>query len=438
MNSSVFEKMRQLCQAALDVPLQEQRDVINGEFGFLSSALVVIFVATIARAYFDCQPGLAICKRLQKFYESMIGETKDDWRLKFIVWASIASLSGAVAWFCQMNALVKNAEVYQGNPDYLTSESLISSLKWSAGFDIAYSVGFLFLTAAQVAIFEFLKSNALVTVPFQGHIDQLERLLNRGVAQAPAFVHCSLLEKIIFRYATFALNLAGVGLRAASAVLALETAKEVSKLFKIEESSAPDMVKLKSDKEKLTLYFNQSRETTAVQLIVESVASLVIVIVVCCRCKCVFDSLRRSRSGDLNDANGALAAIPPHDENGRCCIISCLRPSQLPQDQRKSWTSYQWTVVFVVCTLIIRFIASVINAVTSWYALTDSCPRQPVSGKLDPCGSCQSFGALLWTWMVFYPHPHFAVILLSQPIFLVVALVCLCTSVRRLELNARR
>jgi hypothetical protein len=252
--------------------------------------------------------------------------------------------------------------------------------------------------------------------------------LNDGVfwGKALSFVYWSLLEKIIFRYATMALNLTGVGLRATSAVLALETAKEVSNWLPIEESSAPDIAKLKSDEKKLTLYFNQSRETAAEQLIVESVASLVIVIVVCCRCKCVFDSLRRSRSGNLNpdDPNGVPAAITPHAENGRCCIISCFRPSQQPQ----GWTTYQRTVVFVVCTLIIRFIASVVNAVTSWYALTDSCPRQPVSGKLDPCGSCQSFGALLWTGMVFCPHPHFAVILLSEPIFLVVAFVCLYTS----------
>jgi hypothetical protein len=215
-----------------------------------------------------------------------------------------------------------------------------------------------------------------------------------------------------------------------SVVFALDTAEEVSKLLKIEDSIAPNMAKLMSHEKSLTRYFNLSRQTVAEQLIVESVASLVIVVVVCCRCKCVFDSLRRSRSGNLNpdDPNGVPAAIPPHAENGRCCIISCFRPSQLPQDQRKSWTTYQWTVVFVVCTLIIRFIASVINAVTSWYALTDSCPRQPVSGKFDPCGSCQSFGALLWTWMVFTPHPHFAVILLSEPIFLVVALVCIHTS----------
>ena len=349
-----------MCQEALDRPIQQQRNEINGEFGFLSSALVVIFVATIARACFKCPSNLTIRRRLQKFCESMMGETQDDWRVKFIVWASIASLSGAVVWFCQMNALVKNAEFYEGTPDYLNS--LILSLQWSAIFDIAYSVGFLFLTAAQVAIFEFLKS--LHSLPFNRQFNNLNRpLLNRDVEQAPAFVYCSLLENAIFRYATLALNLAGVVLRSKSAVFALDTAKEVSKLLKIEDSIAPNMAKLMSHEKSLTRYFNLSRQTVAEQLIVESVASLVIVVVVCCRCKCVFDSLRRSRSGNLNpdDPNGVPAAIPPHAEYGRCCIISCFRPSQLPQDQRKSWTTYQWSVVFVVCTLIIRFIASVIN-----------------------------------------------------------------------------
>jgi hypothetical protein len=88
---------------------------------------------------------------------------------------------------------------------------------------------------------EFVKSNALHSFPFNRHINLIQPLLHRDVAPAPVFVYCSLLKNVIFRYATLALNLAGVGLRAKSAVFAFDTAEEVSKLLKTEDSSAPNM-----------------------------------------------------------------------------------------------------------------------------------------------------------------------------------------------------
>ncbi len=83
-------------------------------------------------------------------------------------------------------------------------------------------------------------------------------------------------------------------------------------------------------------------------------------------------------------------------------------------------TKSRWSknaVIVVAITFFIRFVFTVPYTAASETYITDDCK--------DPCGSCQSALALIWSWNVFAPHVRVAVVFISGPLVVIWVLFCM-------------
>jgi hypothetical protein len=373
-NGAKFTSQLQLwCLDAENVPFQQQRNAIYAEFSVLSS----VFLLTCVCAIF-CLYGRQIFlsnTTPQTFFKAFLSPT--TLCKLFLYLAAVGSAAGVASWMCNMFALVYNIDFFELARKHPThaAESLSRALVLSAAFDVIYAVEFWCLTFAKLLAFEYthaIKQELLSRVKFT--ID--------GKHKMWFFICLSVV---------FICNCGGVICR----VLAAWKASDASKndIFSPHLQLADD--------------FNSSRKYASYQLIFECVSLLAIVLYITLHLFNAFKSQERLDASArlLNaDSDAATKKSSAH--------TACRWP--------------QFAVGFVAITFCIRFCFTLLYTISSMSSLDDNCR--------DPCGSCQSFFAQIWSYSVFAPHARFACLLMSEPGVVLVVLFCL-KKLERLQCN---
>ena len=289
-------------------------------------------------------------------------------RKLFYWFAAVGSAAGVAAWICNMFALVYNIDFSEFVRKHPTraAESLSRALVLSAVFDVIYAVEFWCLTLAKLLAFEYthtIKQEMLSRVKFS--IDGKHRNW-----------FCGCLVIVIF------CNSCGVIFRVLAASKASDASKNV--LFSAPSQLADD--------------FNDSRKYASWQLIFECISLLTIVLYITLH---LFGTFKTQKL--LGVSEGILNA-----------------GSDAATEQSSAHTACRWpryAVVFVAFTFFIRLCFTVLYTAASWSSLDENCS--------DPCGSCQSFSAQIWSYSVFAPHARFALLLISEPGVVLWVLLCL-------------
>ena len=286
----------------------------------------------------------------------------------FLYLAVAGSAAGVAAWMCNMFALVYNIDFLELARKHPTRavQSLSRALVFSAVFDVIYAVEFWCLTFAKLLAFEYthaIKQEMLSRVKF-------------SIAGKHRNWFCGCLVIVIF------CNSCGVIFRVLAASKASDASKNV--LFSAPSQLADD--------------FNDSRKYASWQLIFECISLLTIVLYITLH---LFGTFKTQKL--LGVSEGILNA-----------------GSDAATEQSSAHTACRWpryAVVFVAFTFFIRLCFTVLYTAASWSSLDENCS--------DPCGSCQSFFAQIWSYSVFAPHARFALLLISEPGVVLWVLFCL-------------
>jgi hypothetical protein len=387
--SSSCPWLQQGCADALQAPLENQRIQIEIVYGFLAFCFIAVCSATCAVMY-RCARNAGVLHTTESL----------KWMRILSLSALTATLIGAAACVCNMNALVYNAEaIHYKRMDEIdrATESGSSALVWSAAFDITYSVQFFFGILTQITIFEYLillYDTSTKFVPIHTFRKCLENCfgmcngepntpvgdpLQQGllVLQQDALLnhnryYMHRMRRAIRLGAPLLCNIAGIVFGCVAAYEAIEAGHILAEI-----KNAPNFKALRADEKRLQRDFNASRASVANFLTCGCISQFFVVLML------------------FIERRHVLKNEPALDVN-----------------QKRVLT-------FVVIMASIRFSSSIIDAVSSTASLraSEKCG--------DPCGECQGCLALLWSFNVFFIYIRAALLFIFEPAFIVFALVCI-------------
>ncbi len=386
-NATQFNSiLQEWCERSENTPHDEQRIDIYTEFGLLSLAFFLAFVYVVRTIWHDKQdpltPGLFHILFRMAPLDFEKAESIPLSRKLFLRFAAVGTATGVASWLLNMQALVDNDEflslVTNNNQTAAAAASLSRALKFSAAFDSVYAIEFFCLTYAKFMAFRYALQQKMTVSKnyiFSNFYNDLSTIC------------LSLTDR---------LNFCGIIFRGLAAWQAVDASNDVSL------SSIPQF----------TAAFDLSRKFASYQLICECTSLFIIVVYIC------FHLYKEALEVCPSSCGDAPSPTKKKNSDGDSATQPLKQKSQLEKDTEKEiarWSKY--AVIVVAITFFIRFVFTVLYTAASVTPITYDCK--------DPCGSCQSALALIWSLNVLAPYVRVAVVFISGPLVVFWVLFCM-------------